>query len=503
MSTNGTAPDALLQSGNVLPVAPVAPLKEVGSTGLKAWGGIVREDSNPEFSGVRWLNTLRRMSEGDPVVGAMLLAVKLFIRQAERTIEPRRKKASARRAATFVQECFDDLDLSFDITLGEILDMLIPGWSFFELCYKERRGPRPRRRTIGGVTSFPPSSKYNDGKIGWQKFAVRAQETLYRWVFDEHGGVQAFEQLAPPTYQLVQIPIEKALLFNPETRKNNPEGQTPLKNAWRPWYMKRQLEQIEAIGVERDLNGYPLGWAPAEWFRDDATDDEKAALQLFVDFVTNVRRDQSEGAVLPKAVDPTTKENLMDFSLITSGGRRSFDTEAIIARYDQRIALTMMADFLLIGHERVGSYALSATKSDLFTKALDTWAAAVAEVFNRFAIPRLCDLNNIAPADYPTLHFGNVREVSLQVLGQFLAQAKSAGMPLFPSRSTEDALYRLAGLPVPPENDRPDATTTTAPADSTTPPPMPDGPGTPDQAPEEQNATGDQNVAPAPADRGA
>ncbi|MGN6562154.1 MAG: hypothetical protein ACTHMU_05780, partial [Thermomicrobiales bacterium] len=62
MSTNGTASDALMQSGNLIPVAPVAPLKEVGSTGLKAWGGIVREDSNPEFSGVRWLNTLRRMS---------------------------------------------------------------------------------------------------------------------------------------------------------------------------------------------------------------------------------------------------------------------------------------------------------------------------------------------------------------------------------------------------------------------------------------------------------
>lgn len=497
MSTNGVAHEA----GNMLPVAPVAPLKELGSPGLKAWGGIIREDPDPDFSGLRWLNTLRRMSEGDPVIGAMLLAVKLFIRQADRTVEPARKKASARRAAVFVQECFDDLDLSFDITLGEILDMLIPGWSFFELCYKERRGPRPRRRTIGGVASFPPASKFNDGKIGWQKFAVRAQETLYRWVLDDHGGVQAFEQLAPPLYALVQIPIEKALLFNPETRKNNPEGKSPLKNAWRPWYMKRQIEQIEAIGVERDLNGYPLGWAPAEWFSDDATDAEKASLQRFVDFVTNVRRDQSEGAVLPKAVDPTTKENLLDFSLITSGGRRSFDTEAIIARYDQRIALTMMADFLLIGHERVGSYALSATKSDLFTKALDTWANSIAEVFNRFAIPRLCELNDIAPADYPTLHFGNVREVSLQVLGQFLAQAKSAGMAMFPSRSTEDALYRLAGLPVPPDNDRPEGESEPTSAADVPPPPLPDGPGTPNVAPEEQNATGDQNVAPPPAQR--
>ena len=84
-----------------------------------------------------------------------------------------------------------------------------------------------------------------------------------RWIFDTSGGVQGIVQLAPPYYQNVTLPIEKCLLFRTTTVKGNPEGRSMLRNAYRPWYMKKRIEEFEAIGVERDLAGLPVGKVPA------------------------------------------------------------------------------------------------------------------------------------------------------------------------------------------------------------------------------------------------
>jgi hypothetical protein len=101
-------------------------------------------------------------------------------------------------------------------------------------------------------------SKYTDGKIGWRKMPIRSQETLQRWVFDESGGNMGMVQLAPPKYETTFLPIEKCLLFRSTTIKNNPEGRSFLRNAYRPWFYKKRLEEIEGIGIERDLAGLPV-----------------------------------------------------------------------------------------------------------------------------------------------------------------------------------------------------------------------------------------------------
>ena len=62
-------------------------------------------------------------------------------------------------------------------------------------------------------------------------------------------------QLAPPSYKQVVIPMEKCLLFRTQTHKNNPEGRSILRNAYRSWYFKKRIEEIEGVGIERDLAG--------------------------------------------------------------------------------------------------------------------------------------------------------------------------------------------------------------------------------------------------------
>lgn len=69
-----------------------------------------------------------------------------------------------------------------------------------------------------------------------------------------------------------------------------------------------------------------------------------------------------EGLVLPAGYEA---------ELLSTGGTRQFDTNAIINRYDAKIAQTVMADFIMLGHEQTGSFALSEDKTELFAVALD------------------------------------------------------------------------------------------------------------------------------------
>src|SRR3990167_5649507 len=117
---------------------------------------------------------------------------------------------------------------------------------------------RPPRSTLFPYTTLfrsTPPSRYSDGRIGIRKLGFRGQETLLRWEFDDHGGVQGMIQQAPPGFKLVEIPIAKSLLVRVSSEKNNPEGISLLRNAYRPYYIKTNIEEIEVIGAERDMTG--------------------------------------------------------------------------------------------------------------------------------------------------------------------------------------------------------------------------------------------------------
>ena len=128
--------------------------------------------------------------------------------------------------------------------------MLPFGYSVFEIVYKIRRGPNSRSPKF--------RSNFTDGLVGWRKIAMRAQDTISEWVIDEDGGIRGYYQNAAPNYETVFIPIEKSLLFRTEVNKNNPEGRSLLRNAYRSYYFLKRIQELEAIGIERELAGLPV-----------------------------------------------------------------------------------------------------------------------------------------------------------------------------------------------------------------------------------------------------
>ena len=245
---------------------------------------------------------------------------------------------------------------------------------------------------------------------------------------------------------MAYIPIEKALLFRTSTKMNNPRGRSVLRNAYVPYYMKTKIQEIEAIGVERDLAGMAIALVPPHLLSDNATAQESSALDAIKQIVRNIKRDEQEGIVFPLAYDEDG--NLAyDLKLLSTGGSRQFDTSDIINRYDQRIAMSLLCDFILLGHSDVGSKALSVSKIQLFTDSLDAWLHGIADVVTNYGFSRLLRLNGISEELTPNLRYSPPRNIDLEGLSKFIQQISGAGAMLFPDEGLESYLREVAGLP--------------------------------------------------------
>ena len=417
----------------------VSPMIELGATGLRRTAGYIDEEFLPQLKGRKAVQVFREMSDNDPVIGALLFAVDRLLREVEWRVEPADSTPEQKQAAEFVEQCMEDMSSTWDDLISEVLTMLPYGWSWHEIVYKRRVGPwerDPKKR-----------SKFTDNRIGWRKIPIRAQETFQRWVFDETGGIKALVQMAPPQYKSVVIPIEKSLLFRVSTAKGNPEGRSFLRNAYRPWYMKKRLEELEGIGAERDLAGLPMARVPADYLSAKKGTDKEKMLSAFKTMVRSVRRNEQDGIIIPRMVDPDTKQDMFDFSLLNSGGGRQFNINEIIRRYEERILMTVLADFILVGHQSVGSYALHTDKTGLFRASMNSISQSIADVFNRYAIPRLFEVNGWKINELPQLVPGDIDPPDLTQLSQFMGQLTSAGISWFPDPELEKFLRDAARLP--------------------------------------------------------
>lgn len=411
--------------------------KELGRTGLKRYSvaGSIYEEFLPELRGSKGVEIYREMSENDDIIGGILFAIKMMMRQVYFTIEPGGDTKEDEKAAEFVQQCMDDMQVTWADTLSDILTFLPYGWSYHEIVYKVRKGASKDRRL---------HSKYDDGLIGWRKLPIRSQDTLFEWRYDEDNELEGMVQMAPPTYEPIFIPIEKALHFRTESRKESPEGRSVLRNAYRSWHFKKRMQEIEGIGVERNMAGFPVLKAPEGyeelWNPDDP--DMVRMLAQAESIVTNIKVDQKMGVVLPPG---------WDLTLVSTGGagKSAVDTNMIIERYDSRIAATVLADFILLGHQNVGSFALANSKTDLFSVAMGSFLDVICDVFNSQAIPRLINVNGDhfkGITDYPKMIHSDIETPDLAALGTFIKDMVGVGV-LMPDEGMEDFLRRAANLP--------------------------------------------------------
>lgn len=418
-----------------------------GDYGYARYGGVIYEDVDPRLTGYRWRRTVRLMLT-DPVIAGMLRAITMLIRRAEWLMEPAKDGGNAaQEVADFVESCRHDMRGSWPDALAKGLSFLPYGWSILEVVLKRRLGEGSVNRQGVRVNQ----SAYDDGMIGWDEWAPRAQDTLTRWIFDAWGHVTAVEQQSPNLMGPVEIPLTRCLHFVADDYWGSPEGVSVLRSAYYDWDGIRKIKTTENIGIERDLAGLPVFRVPASLMDPNAQPHVKAAYEEYKRIGTNLRRGDQSVVILPSDVTPETKTPQYDLTLLSTGGQRQIDTSRVIRERTAQMTMSLLADFLTVGHEGSGSYALAQDKTKLFTISLSAWLDLIANVINAQAIRPLVRINGFDTRLTPKLTPGPLDETDLKAIGDFV----KAMAPMIDRLNHEDQIaitshvFNLADWPKP------------------------------------------------------
>jgi excisionase family DNA binding protein len=415
------------------------PLRTPGLTGLKRWGGYVHDEWHPKLRGKKAIKTYREMSDNDAVLGSVGYSMRSYIEQASRDIEPKDDSPLAEQIAEHVRTCIDDMSMTPHEFISDVTSMIWAGYSIHGIYYKIRRGPDapiPELR-----------SDFNDGGVGWRKLPIRDQETIEEWQFQEDGGINGAIQMPPPDYRRIELPIDQHLLFRTVSNKNNPEGRSLYRNAWRSWWFLKRIQELEAIGVERDMAGVMVFYMPFEYLANDASSEQQQTVADFRKVVERARRGEHEGLVFPTDEDEDGKTGFK-LELLQSGGRRPMDVDAIIKRLESRIALSVLGEAVLLGMQgNVGSWSLASSKTHMFAVGVKSVMVSIEDVFNRFAIPRLVRYNGWPVELSPTLKFGDIESDESGELVTSLSTATTSGL-ITPDPEIEKYLRIRMGLPL-------------------------------------------------------
>jgi hypothetical protein len=411
----------------------------IGGTGLDNFG-FIHDDFIQGLNGLNGVRAYREMMDNDPVIFGMLYAIGMLIRGVNWHVEPATgpdvDEELAQQAADFVSSVFlEDMDHPWEEFISEVISFLGYGHDVHEIVYKIR----------GGKTTDPATnSRFDDNRIGIRKLAPRAQDTIWRWDMEQDATVKGLWQTLPDRAN-VYLPIEKILLFRTTSNKGNPEGRSILRGSYVPYTRKQTIEAAEGRAAMRTAGLVELA-IPAQFMSPDADDNEKAVFAAYKAVADSVAQDRQGSIVLPSDRDESGNR-MFSVAYISTDGRRPADMTNVIERYDKRIAASVLADFMLLGQQAVGSFALSSDKTQLFSRSLTAYLDMIQAPINRVLIPRLWEFNGFDEALMPKFIPGAVSSKALGELGTYISSISSAGARLFPDKNLENVLRDAADLP--------------------------------------------------------
>jgi len=421
-------------------------MRPQGRSGLEQYGGQIYDEWLLDLRGTRAAKVYQEMRDNDATVGALLYAIESLVLQAPRSFEPADDSDEAHGWADLLDNCSMDMTHTFDEFIVEVLSMLPFGYAPFEPVYKVR----------------------DDGRWGWREIPIRSQLSTIGWTFDDdEERLTGYVQQPAPSFKQITIPINRLLLFRHRAHKDNPEGRSLLRNAYRSWKFLKLIQEYEGIGVERDATGIPVQEMPIEYIdamnNAAAPGNLRSAAIAMRDNTTAIRRGAREGLVTVSEIDRDGKPTGFKLRPFMSGGSRQYNTGAIIERYEKRIAMSVMAEFLFVGMGQAGSFALASEKTAMFSMAVGATLRNIEATFNRVAVARLCDLNQCPKDLRPSFRFGDVEQRGLAEVASALAPLIQSGA-ITPDQDLESELRTLGGLPQKPTEAAPvvqEATTTT------------------------------------------
>lgn len=416
------------------------PLGPVGYNSLKTVSGYIYEEANRDLRWPQAGKTFTRMAY-DSTIASVLQVIALLISNGDWHIEaPEEGSEESKTAAEFLTWCMNNMeDMSWNEFIWEVISYLQFGFHISEKVYTQVK-----------------TGKWA-GKYKWKSLPTRSQESISKWIFnDDESSLVAVEQNITyigksATKGIVKIPRNKFMHFRYNGRRGNPEGNSPLKGCYSAWKYKTLIEEYEAVGVAKDLGGIPVLGVDVDYLSkasSDPTSVEAQVIQRMQQDAANLHAGEQSYVMVPLAYDDKGKE-LFKFDLKgVDGGGKQYNTDDIIKRKQNEMLTVFLADVLKLGQDGVGSYALSDSKNNLLTLAINSHLRMIADVINKDLIPQTLALNGILleEEDMPKIKCGDLEDRDLDILSKFIQRCVSAGA-ISVDKNLDDSLREYASLP--------------------------------------------------------
>ena len=325
----------------------------------------------------------RKMRRSDPTVSASIKSIELPITQGTFDVQPPSEptELESEQASKIGNWLFDKLD--WPQVVRSAITSLSNGFALFEKVY-ERRG-----------NYIIPS-----------KLGFRPQRTIEDVERNNRGEISAFIQQIDG--RRVSIPRNKSILITIDSESEADwQGQSVLRAAYKPWYIKEKMEIVNATGIERFSAGIPVLKAPEGVEPNDSNwSIAEAALK-------NIHAGTQAYAVLPFGWELEILERKTNPD----------DPLPFIRELKDDIKIAVLANHLRLGGQGAGSRALGVAFVDSFLHAVQSWANLICDAFNRDLIRELVDVNWAPQEDmrYPKLTVTNIYKSALTELA-YLAQ---------------------------------------------------------------------------------
>lgn len=408
---------------------PALTLGETGYTGLLTLGGQVLEDCQKEL---RWPwagETYKKMAKDGAVAPALELVEMMIARVPWVVKIPEGYEDELKEKANFLRQCMNDMDHDWQSFIKQVVSFNRYGFSCTEKVY------RFRTREKG--------SKYNDGLIGIKKLPIRSQDSVDGWKWKNKGRELAglYQNVIvpgqPEDYQgwdfvygeeTVRkfIPRKKFLLFRNNPLKDSPTGVSSLNGAWQAWKYKQAYMESEAMRVAQDVNGFKILYLPPQYMKSDATEKDRAVFEEYKKILANIHQAKQSGIILPLITDDNGNK-MFEFEVKSVTGQSSYDTNAIISRYNSEILTCLFSDFLSLGSNGSGSFSLAETKISVIEMAIESKLNEIKSQLNHDLVRQLFELNGFSTDVMPEITYGEISKPSLDEVSKWVQRVSATG----------------------------------------------------------------------------
>lgn len=430
---------------------PTLTMGEIGRSGLIVLGGNIFEECQEELRWPQAADTFKEMSK-DASIAAALDYVDNKVATAIWEVKiPEGYDDKLKDHAQFLRQCMGDMAHTWTDFIKQAASFGRYGFATVEKVY------RYREKTKG--------SKYNDLLIAPYKLVLRSQESIDRFRWGANGkDLAGFYQNqwsmdsnlpnaegwgyfdSPRKLTQKFIPRKKFLLLRHNPQKDSPTGTSPLASVWQAWKMKTAYQEAEALGAAQDANAFKILFLPPEYLVQDADDDKKESLKMFQRALINAHQARESGIILPFVTDEKGNK-MFDFDIKNIGGTSRYDTDKIIARYNQEILVGLFADVLALGSGGGGgSYSLSESKLSVIDLAVTARLDEIRNQINHDLVRQIFELNGWDTEVMPYFEYRLPEAVDLEELGKFIQRVKAVGMlPVTPK--VVNWVLKLADIP--------------------------------------------------------